>query len=446
MDSASPNASSDLESRSLGGRFELLHTIGQGACASVWLVRNQETGAFFAAKLVEVASGQDELRFQREVELSARLTHRNLVRVFDYVREDHGRAALVMEHLRGETLEDVLRRVGPLPVSAAVAVIVAVLRGVEHAHAQGIVHRDLKPSNLFLAVESDGLVIPKVLDFGIAKETESTRAILLTQQGHVLGTPAYMSPEQVRGEQVGPASDLFSLGVVLYEALTGQLVFRAPSAHAAMLAILEREAAPHPAIPADLWAVLARALAKSPEQRFADAAEMRAALEACVEYTECDPEHELQALHLQVAPLPEPATKPRISAPSYPPVELAETELALRITSAPPLVIPGLSQPPRAALWGVAAAAMVSVLLGGSLLGRGTTIAAATARTSITRMAPVPVVSETIPPPEPSVVVKPRIGKSAAQKTLAAKLGPPPPSEARPTPTSGAKPKTKLHH
>lgn len=401
----------------------------------MWLVRHQDTGAFCAAKLIE-ADG-DALRFEREAELSARLTHRNLVRVFDYVREENGQAALIMEHLRGETVEDVLHRHGQLPASAAVALVVAVLRGVEHAHSRGIVHRDLKPANIFLAVEPDGLVIPKILDFGIAKSIESEGSILLTQQGHVLGTPAYMSPEQVRGEPVGPASDVFSLGVLLYELLTGELVFRAPSAHAAMLAILEREAAQHASIPDDLWPVLERALAKSPADRWSSAEDMRAALQGCAAYVACDPDAALAALDLRVPPLP--STPMRRSEPSYPPLELPKPNLV-----AAPLPIPGLSRgpSPRAIAWALVAAAVL-VLTGTSLFGRGTPLAAATPDPQLARVpAAPPSIAVVAVVPEPSALVaKPHANKSATQKTLAAKLGPTPPTDARPTASPAAKPK-----
>ncbi|RYZ64018.1 MAG: serine/threonine protein kinase, partial [Proteobacteria bacterium] len=310
----------NTEARTVGGRIELVHSIGQGGCATVWLGRHRDTGALVAVKQLAAGTEQAE-RFRREAEISAQLTHRNLVRVFDYFVETDGSAALVMEHLRGETLENAVERRGALPVSAAVACIVAVLRGLEHAHERGVIHRDLKPSNVFLAVEPDGYVVPKVLDFGVAKNVDE-RAILLTQHGHIVGTPAYMSPEQVRGEHVGAASDLFAVGAMLYELLTGELAFRAPSAQAAMMAILQREIERHPLVPEALWPVLERALKKDPAERHASATALREALEEGVGYTEQDGVAALQALEPVVAELPE--LPPRVpSSPSFAPPSLS---------------------------------------------------------------------------------------------------------------------------
>lgn len=320
-----------MSARFIDQRFELIHPIGEGGCASVWLGRHRDTGALLAVKLVHPGGDEQAIgdRFRREAEIAARLSHRNLVRVFDYVHESDGQSALVMEHLRGETLEQLLARLGPLSTEAALAIAVPILRGLDHAHARDVIHRDLKPANIFLSVEPDGVVIPKVLDFGIAKATDEG-AILLTQDGHILGTPAYMSPEQVRGETLSAASDVFSVGALLYEMITGQLAFRAPSAHAAMVAIMQRTVEPHPAIPEALWPVLERALCKRAEDRFASAAALREALEAAAEYTEERGGAQLQALQPVVAPLPElpprvPSLPTRVSSPSIAPMAFSKS-------------------------------------------------------------------------------------------------------------------------
>ncbi|RYZ64000.1 MAG: serine/threonine protein kinase, partial [Proteobacteria bacterium] len=241
--------------RLVGGRIELMSPIGEGGCASVWLGRHRETNNLVAAKLVHARQDHDHLaqRFQREAELSAGLVHRNLVRVHDYFREPDGQPVLLMEYLRGQTVEEVLQKQTSIPVDATVAIAVAVLRGLHQAHELGIIHRDIKPSNIFLAAEPDGVIIPKVLDFGIAKSSD-INAISLTQDGEVLGTPAYMSPEQVRGGEVDQTTDIFSLGAVVYEMLTGKLAFAANTPGAALAAVLERTIEPHPAIPERIWA------------------------------------------------------------------------------------------------------------------------------------------------------------------------------------------------
>ncbi len=271
----------------LNERFELLREIGSGGCATVWLARHRLTGALMAVKRSHEATELPELaaRFQREAELSARLVHRNLIRVFDFFHEPDGSSVMVMEYLRGATLEDLLTRCGPLSPLAAVTVAIAIARGLEHVHSLGVVHRDLKPANIFLNIEPDGLIVPKLLDFGIAKSAEAG-GIALTRHGEVLGTPAYMAPEQVRGDPVTPASDVFSVGVLLYELMTAELAFRAPSTKAAMLAVLSREVEQDPRIPDAVWTVLKRALQKTPAQRFASMPELAAALALAVGYSE----------------------------------------------------------------------------------------------------------------------------------------------------------------
>lgn len=319
--------------RYVGERIELIQAIGQGGCASVWLGRHRETGALLAAKLVRSGDAMDEvaLRFQREAELSARLSHRNLVRVHDFFREPDGQPVLLMEYLRGQTLEDRLQEWGPLSTSVGVAIFVAVLRALEHAHDLGVIHRDLKPANVFLAVEPDGVVIPKLLDFGIAKTTEQ-QSILLTQNGQVLGSPAYMSPEQVRGLDIGASSDVFSAGTLLYEMLTGRLAFTAASAHGAMAAVLEREITPHESISVEIWPVVEQALRKDPEQRFATIRAMRLALEEAAGYSETAGAAALAMLEMKLPPVPAlPPMPAAVSRPSARPpgsAALVSTRLA----------------------------------------------------------------------------------------------------------------------
>lgn len=314
--------------RLVGGRIELMSLIGEGGCASVWLGRHRETNNLVAAKLVHARQDQDALamRFQREAELSAGLVHRNLVRVHDYFRDDDGQPVLLMEYLRGQTVEEVLQAQGPVGVDATVAIVVAVLRGLHQAHELGIIHRDIKPSNIFLATEPDGVIIPKLLDFGIAK-SKDVHAISLTQDGEVLGTPAYMSPEQVRGGDVGVGTDIFSIGAVLYEMLTGQLAFAAGNPSAALAAVLERKVQPHPAIPEPLWPVIARALSKRSSDRQQTVEELRWELEEACAYGEASGQEAIQALHVVVPKLPLlPQLTPAPFMPSSAHLRAAATE------------------------------------------------------------------------------------------------------------------------
>jgi eukaryotic-like serine/threonine-protein kinase len=199
------------------GRYRVEEILGRGGMASVYLARDEELGRPVAVKvlaehLADTAGFRD--RFLREARLAAQLSHPNIVQVFD-VGEDEGRPFIVMECVEGSTLADELKQRGPLEPAEVVDLALQVCGGLEHAHAAGLVHRDIKPQNLL--VRADGTV--KIADFGIARAAETTR---MTQAGSVVGTAAYLAPEQALGEEVTAAADIYSLGCVLYELLTGR--------------------------------------------------------------------------------------------------------------------------------------------------------------------------------------------------------------------------------
>lgn len=295
----------------LGGKIRLIKRIGRGGMGEVWVARNEATQAEVAVKTIHRAerTPEHDERFRREARLSATISHRNVVRVFDLVDEVDGTLGLMMELLRGATLEELMKQRGPLSPLHAVAIAVPVLSAMHHVHKKGIVHRDMKPANVFFAVEPDGHVIPKVLDFGIAKLPSAASA--LTIDGSVLGTPHYMSPEQIRGqEDIDGRSDMFSFAVVLFEMLTGERVFRRDLAAASLAAVLEHEVDPDPRIPPRLWVELSRALAKRPYERHGSCAELADALRASVDATEDDLARALQELRPRID-APEPsATSP----------------------------------------------------------------------------------------------------------------------------------------
>jgi serine/threonine protein kinase len=254
----------------------------------VWVARNEATGADVAVKLCRgnAASEESALRFRHEARLGAMLSHRSVVRIFDLVEESDGTLLLVMEFLRGETLERYLKAHGPLPTKEAIAIALPVLSALAHAHDFGVVHRDVTPSNIFLAIDPDGRVIPKLVDFGIAKVPASG---VQTLDGRVLGTPRYMAPEQIRAQgEIDGRSDLFSVGVILYEMLTGTCPFAASVASASLAAVLETVVDPDARVEPRVWIELERALAKRAYERHNGANEMADALRAASGDTEAN--------------------------------------------------------------------------------------------------------------------------------------------------------------
>ena len=216
-------------------RYRIERPLGRGGMARVDLARDVELDRLVAVKVLsETLAGDAELRerFVREGRLAARLAHPNVVVVLD-AGEDDGLPFIVMEYVDGETLADLVRREGALPSERAVGLAVQALAGLEHAHAAGLVHRDVKPGNLLL--RQDGQL--KIGDFGIARAVELSG---LTEAGTILGTAAYLAPEQARGEEVGPAADVYALAAVLYELLTG----RPPREVASLGELAEAVAAP----------------------------------------------------------------------------------------------------------------------------------------------------------------------------------------------------------
>ncbi|MDB4997122.1 MAG: serine/threonine protein kinase [Myxococcaceae bacterium] len=303
MDLAQKQASSKLkQGERLGGKYSLVRRLAVGGMGQIWLAKNEMTDAEVALKVLRPdaapdadATGDDvdlrrahlldvEPRFRHEAKLGAMLSHRNIVRIFDFIEEPDGSLVLVMELLRGETLADLIAERGTVSPVEAVAILMPILSALEHAHEVGVVHRDLKPANIMLAVDPDGHVTPKLLDFGIAKVPVGG---VHTLEGGVLGTPRYMSPEQIRAEdKIDGRSDLFTIGILLYEMLTGGSPFAATSPSASLAAVLETQLDPDPRIDPRLWLVIQRALAKRAYERFATAGELAQSLRAAIPETD----------------------------------------------------------------------------------------------------------------------------------------------------------------
>jgi hypothetical protein len=264
----------------LGPKFDVLGTIGRGGMGSVLMVRHRAMDRVRAVKLLhlEGAANDPELieRFRREATIASDLYHPNIVQIYDFDFAPNGQPYITMEYLEGEDLHSLLRRQGPLDLERAIQLLTGVADALDRVHELGVVHRDLKPANFF--VTADGTV--KILDFGISHvEWEGPS---LTQTGEILGTPAYMSPEQLRGSKVDSRADIYSLGAVAYELLTGQRPFEATSPAMLVAHILEEpprlETLERSQLPEHVVSALGRAMAKNPDQRFASAYEFIQAL------------------------------------------------------------------------------------------------------------------------------------------------------------------------
>ena len=260
----------------IDGRYRVLNRLGSGGMADVYCAEDEQLGRKVAVKLLYRRFAEDDEfveRFRREASSAAGLQHPNIVGVFDRGEWD-GTYYIAMEYLKGHTLKQLVREHGAMPPDLAVDITIQVLRAAKFAHKRGVVHRDIKPHNVILDEEGRA----KVTDFGIARAGASD----MTETGSIMGTAQYLSPEQAQGQPVSPRSDLYSIGVMLYELLTGQVPFDAESPVTIALKHVSEDPVPpsqlNPAVSPALDAVVLRSLEKDPAQRFADADEFAAAL------------------------------------------------------------------------------------------------------------------------------------------------------------------------
>lgn len=276
---AAPNPSPSMPARL--GRYELMDELGRGAMGVVYRGRDPRINREVAIKAISLAEEFDpddvqqaRTRFFREAETAGRLSHPHIVTIYD-AGEDRGVAYIAMELLRGKHLADYTDSSRMLPSAIAVEIVARLADALHYAHQNQVVHRDIKPANLMFDPPSGEL---KITDFGIARLTDSGR----TRTGVVLGTPSFMSPEQLQGRDITGRSDLFSLAVALYQLLTGQLPFRGDTMPGLMLKIAQephpRICAINPALAPGFDAFFDRALAKAPANRFESGASMAQAL------------------------------------------------------------------------------------------------------------------------------------------------------------------------
>ncbi|MGH7700584.1 MAG: serine/threonine-protein kinase [Gemmatimonadales bacterium] len=276
---------STLSGQMLDARYQVVRKLGEGGMSYVYLAREVATGDIVAIKVLspKLASDRSSVeRLRREAGLAMRLEHPNVCRIIRLGESEDGLIYLVMPYLDGELLSDREVRGGPMEVATGVALLQQVCAGLQHAHELHIVHRDLKPENIMLVPDGDA-ERAVVMDFGLAKERRADPAIQkLTATGIILGTPEFMSPEQIRGKPLDARSDIYALGIVAFEMFTGKLPFQGRNAQEMMVARLRGQPTAlrqvRPELPHTLEQALLRAMASSPDDRYATALEFAEAL------------------------------------------------------------------------------------------------------------------------------------------------------------------------
>jgi serine/threonine-protein kinase len=257
----------------IAGKYLVGEVLGEGGMATVYAATQKVTGKSIALKVMHPMLATDDVvreRFRREAKNAQKLTHPNIIEIYDQGDTEDGTAYIAMERLHGAPLSATIgSRTMTLP--RALRIMVQLARGIARAHDLDVVHRDIKPDNIFLCVRDDGTELVKILDFGIAKSRHDSR---LTGQGELFGTPQYMAPERIKNAEVGPAADLYALGVVFFELLTGELPFDAPDIATFFVKHLRdappSAAAKNPEVSPELDALVNALLAKEPGQRPVD--------------------------------------------------------------------------------------------------------------------------------------------------------------------------------
>lgn len=293
-DKSSPDITEDLTGRTVAGNYALLERIGDGGMSVVYRGRHKHLGREVAIKFLHehlIRSSNNLERFRQEARAVSQLEHNNVVRIHDFGLESGRRPYIVMDLLNGQSLSDIIKQDGLLEPERALPIFLQIADALAYTHKKGIIHRDLKPSNVLIIERLGNKEEVRILDFGIAKllPHEGTDGVALTQTGEVFGSPLYMSPEQCRGEKLDNRADIYSMGCLMYECLTG----KPPVNGANMLEILYRHMNEMPAsmkangqaLPTKLESVVFRALAKDPRDRYQT---MEALFQALEEYQDTD--------------------------------------------------------------------------------------------------------------------------------------------------------------
>jgi serine/threonine protein kinase len=305
----------------LNGKLQILQKIGSGGMGTVYKALEPDTKRMVGVKILhpKLANRKDLVsRFGREARALSQLSHPNTVKVFSYGELEDGSLYIIMELLEGKNLNQSVRAEGPFSVARALPILIKACGALDEAHKAGIIHRDLKPENIFLVQNASVRDFPKLLDFGLAKVGERQLrpgSVILTQEGMVFGTPEFMSPEQAQGKALTPASDVYSLAVILYEVLTGKLPFDAKSAmdyiqlHVTGKPIPLNQRVAGKVFPPLLERIVDRALAKRPEERFVSAEAFGRAMQSLLDgATELPP----------LVRVPPPASSPLLARPPAP--------------------------------------------------------------------------------------------------------------------------------
>ena len=271
------------------GRYHVLSKIGEGGMGTVYLAEQTSVGRKVALKLLQGSYASDEEfvgRFRREARLAASLNHRNIVTVYDFDQADDGSLFIAMEFLKGHRLSDVIRRDAPLDIGRAAYLGLQITEGLEAAHGAGVIHRDIKPDNIMVVGEGSAEEI-KLMDFGIARLRDAGTTLQITRAGYIMGTPAYMAPEQAEGAEVSERTDIYALGIVLYEMFGGTVPFKAATPSAVIIKQIQEPPVPlrkvRPDVPVAVERVIMQALGKKPAQRQRDMHEVQEQLRSVQE-------------------------------------------------------------------------------------------------------------------------------------------------------------------